>query len=339
MTQNQLKNLAIKYCVEDLKDSSLPGTSLSIVISRLELAPDYIPEATKDYLRKSKLKSLLKYACNQISFNEFSLVAKSEQKERKLEADKLREKQAKQAVVNAEKNRKLELFRKLLSKYDLSPSFVNTGDGPRLKDILEKAEHGTRLSQDEVAWLMVSPRGMYSGYYTQRLREKYHRIEAEYYLIKFQQSKNSWDVINASSHFRKCNQSSKADSILVNINTSEFKSQKTESAFNTTYGGVKRDLKEMNEALSFGNKAHLLTPNDFRPCTLLGAINIEIGNYEEGQSWYRKAIERGATEKSVDDDLRSIFKRSDTKKCKELALFLLKNDPDIYSWVTKYIKQ
>jgi len=333
MTQNQLKNLAIKYCVEDLKDSSLPGTSLSNVISRLELAPDYIPEATKDYLRKSKLRSLLKYACNQISFNEFSLVAKSEQKERKLEADKLRKKQAKQAAINAEKNRKLKLFRKLLSKYDLSPSFVNTGDGPRLKDILEKAEHGTRLSQDEVAWLMVSRRGLYSGYYTQRLREKYHRIEAEFYLIKFKKSQNPWDVINASSHFRKCNRSSTADSVLVKINTSKFKSKKIESAFITTYGGVKRDLGFLEEAISFGNKAHTLTPKDFRPCTLLGAVNIEIGNYDEGQSWYRKAIERGASEKSVDDDLRSIFMRSDKSKRKDLAEFLLKNDHRRYSWV------
>jgi len=37
-----------------------------------------------------------------------------------------------------------------------------------------------------------------------------------------------------------------------------------------------------------GKEAHLLTPRDFRPCTLLGAVNVEIGNYDLGQSWYKK---------------------------------------------------
>ena len=180
MKQNQLKSIAAKYCVEDLKDSSKPGASLFNVISRLELAPDYIPETTKDYLRKSKLISLLKYACNQVSYDEFKRIAKSEQEKRKLEAEKHRKKQAKQAAINTERKRKQKIIRKLLNKYDLDLSDVKNGDGPRLKDILEKLEHGTRLDPDELAWLMDSRR----DYYTQKLREKYHRIEAEFYLIE-----------------------------------------------------------------------------------------------------------------------------------------------------------
>ncbi|MBU1055091.1 MAG: hypothetical protein KKC46_14875 [Proteobacteria bacterium] len=283
MKQTKLKDIAIKYCVEDLPESLKPGTSLGIVISRIELAPDFIPEATKSYLRKSKLDSLLKYACKQISFNEFSVVAKSEQNERKLAA--------------------------------------------------EKAEHGSRLNQDEIAWLMISREGLYFGYYTEKVREKYHRIEAEYFSNKFQSSNNPWDAINASSHFRKCNQAKKADSVLININNSELKSKKIESAFHTTYGGVKRDLENFKDAINHGNKAHLLTPHNFRPCTLLGAVNIEIGNYDEGQSCYRKAVERGATQKSVDDDLRSIFMRAEKSKRKELGIYLYNNDSERYGWV------
>ena len=204
--------------------------------------------------------------------------------------------------------------------------------------ILSKVNRRIRLSQDELAWLMVSRRGIYFGYYTQKLREKYHRIEAEYYLAKYQKSKNPWDIINCSSHFRKCNCANKANSVLVKINTSKFKAKKIESAFNTTYGGVKRDLCAYNEAIELGNKAHTLTPDDFRPCTLLGAVNIELGHYAEGQSWYQKAIERGAPEKSVDDDLRSIFKRFEKSKRKDLAVFLFKNEPERYGWVQKYLK-
>lgn len=208
----------------------------------------------------------------------------------------------------------------------------------KLRDILEKVNRRIRLSQDELAWLMVSRGGLDSGYYTQQLRENYHKIEAEYYLVKYQESKNPWDIINSSSHFRKCNCANIANSFLAELNSLNFKAKKLESAFNTTYGGVKRDLGAYNEAIVLGNKAHTLTPNDFRPCTLLGAVNIEMGHYDEGQSWYQKAIERGASIKSVDDDLRSIFKRSEKSKCQELALFLLKREPERYDWVKKYLK-
>jgi len=338
MNQNQLKNLAIKYCIEDIPESSIPRSSLANVISRLEVAPDYIPEVTKDYLRKKQLKILLKYACKQISFNEFSEVAKSEQSERKLAAEQIKKKQAKQAAINAEKNKKRKIINKLLKKYDLAASFINYGEIQKLKHIIEKADHGSRLNQDEIAWLLIARKGLHAGYYTKKLREKYHNNEAEFYSSKFLRTKNPWDAINASSHFRKCNRSRKANSILIKINTTELKTKKIKSAFNTTFGGVKRDLENLNEALTLGNKAHILTPKDFRPCTLLGAVNNEMGNYDEGQSWYQKAIERGATEKSVDDDLRSIFMRTDKSKRKDLGVFLWENDPKRYSWVKKYIK-
>jgi hypothetical protein len=338
MKPKHLNIIANKYCVEDLKDSLTIGTALSNVINRLELAPDFIPELTKEYLRKSKLNALLKYACKQIDFDEFTRIGRLEQEKRKLEAEKHRKEQAKQAEINARRRTEQQKIRKLLKNYDLYPSKINPGDGQKLTDILGKLDRRIRLSQDELAWLMVSRVGLYSGYYTQRMREKYHRIEAEYYLAKYKKTKNPWDIINSSSHFRKCNCANKANSILVKICTSKFKTKKIESAFNTTYGGVKRDIGANNEAIALGNKAHTLTPDDFRPCTLLGAVNIELGHYAEGQAWYQKATERGASEKSVDDDLRSIFKRSEKSKRKDLAVFLLKREPERYGWVKKYLK-
>ena len=336
--KTNLNSIATKYCVEDLQDSLTPGTALSNVINRLELAPEFIPELTKDYLRKSKLNALLKYACNQIDFDEFTRIGRLEQKKRTLEAEKHRKEQAKQAEINARKRNEQEKVRKLLKNFDLYPSDVKPGDKKKLTTILGKVNRRIRMTQDELAWLMVSRRGLYPGYYTKSLREKYHRIEAEYYLAKYQKSKNPWDIINCSSHFRKCNCATKANSVLVKIYTSKFKTKKIESAFNTTYGGVKRDIGAYNEAIELGNKAHTLTPDDFRPCTLLGAVNIEMGHYTEGQSWYQMAIERGASEKSVDDDLRSILKRFEKSKRKDLAVFLFKREPERYGWVKKYLK-
>jgi len=41
-------------------------------------------------------------------------------------------------------------------------------------------------------------------------------------------------------------------------------------------------LKAKNDALMLGENAHKLTPKDFRPCTLLGAVNMENGSYDLG---------------------------------------------------------
>jgi hypothetical protein len=80
-----------------------------------------------------------------------------------------------------------------------------------------------------------------------------------------------------------------------------------------------RDLKRFNEALNFGDQAHALTPKDFRPCTLLGAVNFEMGNYDLGRDWYVKATERGASERTIDYDLRGIFLRADKAKREEIT--------------------
>ncbi len=94
-----------------------------------------------------------------------------------------------------------------------------------------------------------------------------------------------------------------------------------------------RDLKRSDEALHFGIEAHALTPGNFRPCTLLGAVNFEMGNYEAGKDWYAKATERGASERSIDYDLRGIFIRAEKNKREEIRAFLLREDPVRYRWV------
>jgi vacuolar-type H+-ATPase subunit I/STV1 len=92
---------------------------------------------------------------------------------RKLEAEKNRKEQAKQAEINARKRNEQEKVRKLLKNFDLYPSDVNRGDEKKLTAILSKVNRRIRLSQDELAWLMVSRRGIYSGYYTLTLQKNF----------------------------------------------------------------------------------------------------------------------------------------------------------------------
>ncbi len=167
------------------------------------------------------------------------------------------------------------------------------------------------------------------------LREGFHKNEAEFHADQYKKNKDPWSAVNASSHYRKCREARTADSMFSKIDVSIVKKLKLKSALYTTHGGVKRDLKKWDEALSLGEKAHLLTPQDFRPCTLMGAVNMEIGNYDLGQSWYKKAVERGYSERSVDDELRSIFMSAEKSKQDALRDHLLKVDPIRYSWVKK----
>jgi hypothetical protein len=217
----------------------------------------------------------------------------------------------------------------LEQKYGLT-SFINNADVPKLKDILRRVDNSERLSEKEFAWLKTK------RYFTTTLKEKYHRNEAAFYAGQFKKKrKDYWLAVNASSHYRKCNQAQKADSLLSTIDTAHLKNVKLKSALFTTHGGTKRDLDKPDEALDFGKQAHLLTPKDFRPCTLLGAVNIEMGHYDLGRSWYDKAIKRGYSERAMDDDLRTIFMRAGKSKQENLREYLLKLDHVRYSWARK----
>jgi hypothetical protein len=61
---------------------------------------------------------------------------------------------------------------------------------------------------------------------------------------------------------------------------------------------------------------------------------MELGNYDVGQEWYRKAEDRGATRDAIDHELRVIFKRADKTKRAEIKAFLLGEDPVRYPTFT-----
>jgi hypothetical protein len=223
-----------------------------------------------------------------------------------------------------------ENFR-LREKYGLG-NLIENPDFPKLMDILRRVHNSERLSENDFAWLETTKR---ARYFTTTLKKGYHRNEAIFYAGEFKKKKDYWLAVNASSHYRKCDKAKTADSLLSTIDVARLKNVKLKSALFTTHGGVKRDLGKWDEALNFGKQAHLLTPKNFRPCTLLGAVNMEIGHHNLGQSWYKKAVELGYSQKAVDDELRSIFRSAETPKQDELRKYLLKLDPVRYSWARK----
>lgn len=355
MSSDKYKKLASKYQVEDITSALIPGGRLSNILKQLEEEKP-ISDYTLQYLRSKELLALFHYAHaeKKIIFADFLESAKAEQTKRRLEAEakavkeqaeqKLKEKarlarlkteqeQAaakKRAFDSNPKNIAKKKQDRLRRKYHLS-YFIERTDFPKLMQILHQVDNGVRLSEDDIIWLSTEE---YGEYYTTELREGHHKNEAEFYAGEFKKHKDPWAAVNASSHYRKCNEAETADAMLRTINMLNLKNVKLKSALCTTHGGTKRDLKKWEEALALGEQAHLLTPQDFRPCTLLGAVNMEIGHYDLGQSWYKKAVERGYSERAMDNELRSIFMRAEESNKEKLRSHLLNLNPSRYSWAT-----
>jgi len=197
----------------------------------------------------------------------------------------------------------------------------------RLMAILRKIDSGCRLPEEDVVWLSGEGR----DYASNEILSVHNRLEADFCIAQYKRTGDVWQAVNASGHLRKCDASNEAHELLAAIEDSRIKQNKLRSAVLTTHGGVMRDLGRVSEALKFGEEAHLLLPGSFRPCTLLGALNIELGNVEAGHEWYRKAEERGAATDSIVSELRSVLARMSVDKREEVISELLGIDPDRYS--------
>lgn len=350
VAQNTI-DLANHYFVSDLPGSTIPASRLRGILDKLH---EGCPLTTNglNYLRQLGLFALEQLARGEITYESFRSIAETEQSKREQEAEA--ERQTKHASMLARaaelKAREAEYWaqqeaerlaresdpkyiakmknRALRERYGID-IFIEQKHFPRLMNILRRLDDGNRLSDDDVLWLTADGQ----DYYSEALHAAFHEREAEFYTSEYRRTSDPWNAVNASGHFRKCEQAQKAHDVLTSIPSERQKAPKLRSAIATTHGGVMRDLRRLDDALRLGNQAHELTPKDFRPCTLLCAVNFELGHYEIARDWYVKAIERGANERSIDYDLRGIFLRADSARREEIKAFLLREDPARYRWV------
>jgi len=344
-------NLAEKYFVTDFPAALIPATRLSNILENLEQGQS-LPLGAVTYLQQLRLVNLSRLAQGEITYEAFRNSAAQEQTARehalkvenqKKEAERLKlieEAKARELVRKAEYERERQRResdpkytakiknQQLRARYGLD-HFIEKQLFARLMAILRRLDSGNRLSDEDILWLTTD--GEY--YYTESLQMAFHEREAEFYAAEYKRTNDPWSAVNASGHYRKCNQSRKAHDLLSSIPANRKKVPKLNSAICTTHGGAMRDLHRFDDALKLGEQAHTLTPKDFRPCTLLGAVNIEMGNYSIGSEWYEKAEERGASQRSIDYDLRSILLRADNAKREQLKTFLLNKAPERYKWV------
>ena len=199
--------------------------------------------------------------------------------------------------------------------------------------ILNKLDKGIRLDAIDLAYLQEH--GLF--FKGTQLYITYHRLEAQFDEQDYSAHKNAWKIPSISSNWRKAEEPQKALDFTQSINLESIKEKKLKAAILTTQGGSWRDLETLHKAESCAMKAIDLQPHNHHPYTLMGAICYDRHNYLEGDRWFEKAIERGASLQSIDGEIEKALKRTtDRQKLQDMIHYLLKKDPIRYDWVQKY---
>lgn len=350
MTHLKSIDVAILYFMTDRSDASMPATRLRNILDSLQQGRQ-LSSIALNYLEKQGFTALQRFARRTVTYEEFCALARAELAQREIaaEADKIVQ-EAKKKASEAALVLQSALVRQLAEKARLAresdPKYIRKQKNQQLRhrygvdgfieencfgnlmDILRRIDAGNRLTDEDLLWLKTEG----EEYYSDTLRAVFHEQEAKFFVSEYKRTQDPWMAVNASGHYRKCGQPKPAHDLLAPISVELQHSPKLKSALCTTHGGVMRDIEQFDKAMDLGQCAHALTPKDFRPCTLLGAVHMELGDYEAGQAWYKKAIERGASEHSIDHDLRGIYHRADSAKRAEIRSFLLKEDPVRYRW-------
>lgn len=186
------------------------------------------------------------------------------------------------------------------------------------------------ITQEEVAWLSDI------GFYNELIEQKNHIQLAHQHYQNWKQKNMPWELVNASAAYRKGGELKKIRKTLNEQYPFAHagKDKKLKSALLTTFGGVCRDQEDFTRGIELGHEAHKVTPLNFRPCTLLGAIYLSTGEFDLGHEWYGKAKDRGFTQNAYDNDIKSVYFRA----CDEIKSRLKQNliaTGHKYDWLSK----
>lgn len=337
--------LASRYFLDDLQGASQSGARLNGILKKID---DGIPlsRLSLGFLATSKLDALCLFVAGEICWETFQEKAELERadriklaEQRAAESAEVLAAQAMQRAAElkeyfAAQARDPKLKRQREAKEQrqrFGIGFVDSEQYPRVMSLLRRVSRGDRLNADDVAWLQTEAEDCW----TEELQRAWHTIEAEALTREWERSRDPWKAINASSHWRKAARPNSAlgltDEALVKAGTDA----KVRSALLTTRGGALRDLHNLDEAKAQGLAANELAPKDFRPCTLLGAVHIELGDLVEGHEWYVKAEKLGADRHAIDQDLRALLSRTSKSERQRIVEFLIAQDLERFGWLRR----
>lgn len=202
-------------------------------------------------------------------------------------------------------------------------------------EIMLKLEREDRLDPKQIVQLIEEGRLSRHG----KIVVAYYTLEAKFYQQEYQRTGNKWNLANASSNWRKANEPEEALKVTERLNWKKVQEPKLKSALLVTRGGAFRDLDNLNEAENCATQAMECYPNGYQPYTLMGAICYDRSKYAEGDYWFEKAVDRGAKNDDIDDEIKRIVRMTkDKKKRREVAKYLFEKDSVRYKWAKSYLK-
>ena len=346
MAGSSQAGLAEKYLVDDLPGAALVGARLNGILQKIE-AGETLTSLAEAFLNSGGLNSLLALSTGQIDRPTFEEAAERERSQRiqraKEDADRAAAEQAQRAeamdaaikarfaaMENDPVLRRKREARELRDRFDIG--FIETEHYPRAMRLLKQVANGNRMTAEDVAWLSTEA----VDCWTDALQKAWHRLEAEALTKAWEKSDDPWNAVNASAHWRKADEPQQALEVTGAALEKAGRSPKPRSALLTTRGGAMRNVDRLSEARSLGLEAHELTPADFRPCTLLGAVSMELGDLAAGHEWYAKAEALGAERQAIDQDLRALLIRSEPDARDRIRAYLLGQDPERFAWLRKW---
>ena len=346
MTRSLHADLAKRYFLEDLPGATQLGARLNGILLKID-AGEQVTALQRQFLATTGLHALVTLADGKTTQGEFRVAAKQEQAARIEEAAVKALKDAAElaertearaaavkatfaAMANDPALRRKREAKELRQRFGVG--YIESEDYPRAMALLRQVANGQRLKVDDLAWLKTE-----TGYcWTDELQRAWHALEAAALTKAWESSGDTWNAVNASGHWRKAGEPERAlrltDAALAKVGSNP----KIRSALATTRGGAMRDLRRLDEAKALASEAHQLTSSNYRPCTLLGAVHIELGDLAAGHEWYAKAESLGASRHAIDGELRGLLMHASIPEQQRIREFLLRQDPERFAWLRRW---
>jgi hypothetical protein len=318
--------LATAYFLDHVRGAWITGSRLHGVL--LDVAADRRPTPLQqDFLRRSGHHALLRFSLGELDVETFAVAARAErtaaleaeETDRRLRAEATDRKNAAVFAQMEGRRERGRLFRNFGQPYVDREHFARVGR------ILRSVAEGEPIPHDDLVWLGSDG----SDYWTQELRVAHHAALATKLSTEWRRTGDVWLAVNACSQWRKAERPQEGLSI-AGAALERTVVSKVRSALLTTRGGALRDLGRHREVVRHGAEAHVLTPENFRTCTLLGAVHIEMGDIPKGAEWYEKAEARGARRDLIDHEIRSILNAARPEERRRIIAELKLRDPSRY---------
>jgi hypothetical protein len=202
--------------------------------------------------------------------------------------------------------------------------------------IMLKIERKERLERMQVAQLIDEGQLRRDG----EIAKAHHRLEAEFYEQEYHRTGNKWKIVNAISDWRKAGELQQALNLTETLNWKKISDHKLKAALLTNRGFTLKDRSDFLQAFECAEQAITLNPKAFQPCLLLSILSYKTADYTNGDIWMQKATERGANPGDLDYEMKRLVRNAkNAEERKRLVDYLLKTDPQRYSWVKDYQKQ